>query len=39
VAWRRIDASPALDDMLRTAMAVLSEHLKSGVIRLASQAA
>jgi predicted kinase len=39
VAWRRIDASPNLDDLLRTATAVLSEHLKSGVIRLASQAA
>jgi hypothetical protein len=39
VAWRRIDASSALDDVLRTATAVLSEHLKSGVIRLASQAA
>jgi aminoglycoside phosphotransferase family enzyme len=39
VAWRRIDASRTLDDVLRTAMAVLSEHLKSGVIRLASQAA
>jgi hypothetical protein len=39
VAWRRIDASRTLDDVLRTATAVLSEHLKSGVIRLSSQAA
>jgi predicted kinase len=39
VTWRRIDASRTLEDVLRTATAVLSEHLKSGVIRLASQAA
>jgi predicted kinase len=39
MAWRGIDASPALDDVLRTATAVLSERLKSGVIQVASQAA
>ena len=36
IAWRRIDASRALEDVLRTATAVLSEHLKSGVVRLVS---
>jgi predicted kinase len=39
IAWRRIDASRALENVLRTATAVLSEHLKSGVVRLASQPA
>jgi predicted kinase len=39
VAWRRIDSSRTLDDVLRAATAVLGEHLKSGVIRLSSQAA
>jgi predicted kinase len=39
IAWRRIDASRALEDVLRMATAVLSEHLKSGVVRLASQPA
>jgi predicted kinase len=39
LAWRRIDASRALEEVLRTATAMLSEHLKSGVVRLASQPA
>jgi aminoglycoside phosphotransferase family enzyme/predicted kinase len=37
IAWRRIDASRAPDDVLRTATAALGEHLKDGIIRLASQ--
>jgi hypothetical protein len=37
IAWHRIDAARALEDVLRTATAVLSKHLKSGVVRLASQ--
>jgi predicted kinase len=39
IAWRQIDASRTLEDVLRTATAMLSEHLKSGVVRLASQPA
>jgi predicted kinase len=39
IAWRRIDASRALEDVLRMATTMLNEHLKSGVVRLVSQPA
>jgi aminoglycoside phosphotransferase family enzyme/predicted kinase len=35
IAWRRLDASRAPEDVLRTATAVLGEQLASGVVRLA----